>query len=177
MEKVLLAIDGVTPDKKAFNYAVEFCKRIRAELHVLQVVRPKHYSQYVKKARNGVRHARRLIEDSMVAATLAEVGAPEMAKEMRSEVPERIRWLLTKSEAEDFRYRLKMRSGSMDKEISEYLNTHRDIVLTIYDPEKEGGESEAGKIVKQALSEIVKGAHFRSAGNGEILGHNKENRI
>ena len=32
MQKVLLAIDGIHPDHKVFDYAVQLCKRIKAEL-------------------------------------------------------------------------------------------------------------------------------------------------
>ncbi|MBW2197633.1 MAG: universal stress protein, partial [Deltaproteobacteria bacterium] len=51
MEKVLLAIDGMTPDRKAFRYAIALCKRIRAELSIFQIIRPQYYREYKKKIR------------------------------------------------------------------------------------------------------------------------------
>ena len=38
MEKVLLAIDGIYPNRKILEYAVDLCKRIKAELNILQVI-------------------------------------------------------------------------------------------------------------------------------------------
>ena len=53
MKKILLAVDGISPDPKAFRYAVELCKRIKAELNVFQIIDPGKYSEYLKKMRKG----------------------------------------------------------------------------------------------------------------------------
>ncbi|MDH3567158.1 MAG: universal stress protein, partial [Desulfobacteraceae bacterium] len=82
MEKVLLAIDGMTPDRKAFRYAVALCKRIRAELSIFQIIRPQYYREYKKKILKKGLFARTFVEGSMVAATFAEAGEHETALDM-----------------------------------------------------------------------------------------------
>lgn len=142
MERVLLAIDGITPNRKAFTYAVRLCKRIRAELSVLQIIRPRLYSQYFKKVREGAHHAKGYIEGSMVAATFAEAGEHEMARDMRAQALHNIHHLLPESEKAGIPYHLTVRSGNPDKEIVNYVKDHRDVVLTIYDfPEEEQDEA------------------------------------
>ena len=133
MEKVLLAIDGMTPDKKAFHYAVQLCKRIRAELNVLQVVNPKKYREYLVAAGKKAKPVNRYIEQSFIAAAFAEAGEHETAKHMMSEAFRNLKQLLSESEKEGIPCHLTMKSGDPKQEIASYLNTHRDVVLTIYD--------------------------------------------
>ena len=49
MKKVLLAIDGIKPDVKAFRYALQMCKRIKAELNVLHLIGPHPSENYFNK--------------------------------------------------------------------------------------------------------------------------------
>ena len=142
MQRILLAIDGITPNKKALYYAVELCKRIKAELSVLEVISPRNYFRYIKNLGERVNQARKYVEDSMVAVTFAEAGDHEMAKALQEEAQRKISQLLPESERDAVHYRLSMKSGSPDKEIVRYVNNHRDIVLTIYDtPEEATGET------------------------------------
>ena len=83
MEKVLLAIDGMIPEQKAFRYAVALCKRIKAELGIFQIIRPQYYREYKKKIRNKASIAKKFFEGSMMAATFAEAGEFDTAKEIR----------------------------------------------------------------------------------------------
>lgn len=142
MQKILLAIDGITPDKKALYYAVELCKRIKAELSVLEVISPRNYFKYIKNWGERVNQAKRYVEDSMTAVTFAEAGDHEMAKALQEEAQKNFSRLLPESERDAVHCRLSMKSGNPDKEIVRYVNDHRDIVLTIYDtPEEETSET------------------------------------
>jgi nucleotide-binding universal stress UspA family protein len=133
MEKVLLAIDGMSPDRKVFCHAVQLCKRIKAELNVLQVIRPGNYSEYLKKVKGRTNQARRYIEGSLLAATFAEAGEHETAKEILAEASKNINQLLPESEKAGIPYSLTMKAGNPNKEIINYVKEHRDVVLTIYD--------------------------------------------
>lgn len=134
MEKVLLAINGITPNKKAVRYAVELCKHLKADLNVLQVIGQK----YMKSLGERVNRARTYVEDSMTAATFAEAGEHEMAKTIREQALDKINRLLPDSERDAIHCHLSVRSGQPDKEILHYVNDHRNIVLTIYDaPEQD----------------------------------------
>jgi nucleotide-binding universal stress UspA family protein len=129
MEKVLLAIDGITPSKKAVRYAAELSKRIKADLHVLQVIGQK----YMKGLGKRVSRARTFMEGSMMAATFAEAGEHETAQALKAEALNRINAFLPDSEKDAVHCHLSVRSGQPDKEILHYVNDHRNIVLTIYD--------------------------------------------
>ncbi len=133
MEKVLLAVDGIKPTDKAFRYAVKLCQRLRAELRILQVIRPDHYSQYLKRVRRSAHCAKRFIEDSMVAVTFAEAGEHATAKEVTAQARENMNKLVPESERAGISCHLTMTCGRPGKEIVHYVNQHRDVVLTIYD--------------------------------------------
>jgi nucleotide-binding universal stress UspA family protein len=133
MEKVLLAIDGITPDRKAFRYAVALCERIRAELSIFQIIRPQYYREYKKKIRKKGLLARTFVEGSMVAATFAEAGEHETALDMMAETSKKIRDLLQESEEAGVHCHFSIKSGNPEKEIINYVNNHRNVVLTIYD--------------------------------------------
>ena len=157
MEKVLLAIDGMTPDRKAFRYAVALCERIRAELSIFQIIRPQYYREYKKKIRRKGLLARTFIEGSMVAATFAEAGEHETALDMMAEASKKIRDLLQESEEAGVHCHFSIKSGNPEKEIINYVNDHRNVVLTIYDVSGLGVD-EAANISnkKSALARIRK---------------------
>lgn len=133
MKKVLLTIDGITPDQKAFRYAVALCKRIRADLNIFQIIRPRYYREYMKKVQKKTFLARKFMEGSMVAATFAEAGEHETALDMMTEASNEIKRLLSESEKSGVHCHFSITSGIPEKEIINYVNDHRDVVLTIYD--------------------------------------------
>ena len=136
MKKVLLAIDGITPDQKVFHYAIQLCKRIKAELNVFQVINPRNYGEYLKKIRKGANNARSYFESSMVAATFAEAGEHGAAEEIMSAALKNYNRLLPESEKEGVQCHFSIKSGSPEKEIINYVNAHRNIVVAIYDKAK-----------------------------------------
>jgi len=137
MKKVLLAIDGITPDSKIFHYAVELCKRMKAELKVFQIIRPQNYSKYLKEMRQKADFARMYFQGSMAAAAFAEAGEYESAKEIMAEASEQIKRLLSESQKQGVQCHFSMKRGSPEKEIVDYVNQHRDVVLTIYNSSAE----------------------------------------
>ncbi|MFC1896239.1 universal stress protein [Thermodesulfobacteriota bacterium] len=141
MEKILLAINGIRPDKRAFQYAVELCQGIKAELRVLQVVRPRHYRGYLGKVREKAIRARGFIEGSMTAATFAEAGDHETARGMMVEAMKNLNHLLPESEKAGIRYHVTMKAGDPGTEIVHFVKAHRDVVLTIYDAVQEDNQN------------------------------------
>jgi len=155
MKKVLLAIGGITPSKNVFSYAVELCERITAELDILQIIRPKHYREYLRRVREGSHRAKGYIERTMTAATFAEAGEHELAKEIEARALKNINTLLPESERTGVPCHLTMKSGNPGEEVLNYTKEHRDIVLTIYDlPKEEAGDLSPGSMKKRLLSEI-----------------------
>lgn len=158
MKKVLLTIDGMTPNRKAFRYAVALCKRIRAELSIFQIIRPQYYREYKKKIRKKGLLARKFVERSMVAATFAEAGEHETAMDMMAEASKAIKHLLSESEKSGVHCHFSIKSGNSEKEIIDYVNLHRDVVLTIYDASDQGVDRNANIFEKEhVLAKIKKG--------------------
>ena len=157
MKKVLLAIDGLTPDQKAFQYAVGLCQRIRVELNIFQVIRPAIFKKYRDGLRKKGLMVRRLFEETMVAATYAEADEHATARDMLVRASQESRHLLQASEKAGVPCHFSVRSGTPDREIVDYVKSHRDVVMTIYDATGEGcreGVRHFGK--KTTLARIKK---------------------
>jgi hypothetical protein len=134
MEKVLLAIDGVAPDKKTFKYAVELCMRIKAELNVLQVIRSQNLAGYLEKAKNRAIRAKLFFEGTMMAAAFAEAGEHETADEIMHEALRNINKLLREYEKSGIPCHLTMKSGNTKEEIIRFVQENNDVVIAVYDP-------------------------------------------
>jgi nucleotide-binding universal stress UspA family protein len=156
MEKVLLAIDGMTPDRKVFRYAVALCKRIRAELSIFQIIRPQYFREYKKRIRKKGRLVRKFIEGSMVAATFAEAGELETALDIMDEATKEIRRLLQESEDAGVQCHFSIQSGNPEKEIVNYVKDHRNVVLTIYDTTNQGANKNDNNSEMEHVLERIK---------------------
>ena len=153
MKSVLLTIDGMSPDPKTFDYAVSLCKRIKAELSIFQIIRPGYYRKYMKKIRKNTAIAKKIVENTMAAATFAEAGEHETALDIMSEASKQIKHLMQESEKAGVPCHFAMTSGNPEKEIIEYVSDHRDIILTIYDVFG-SGETANGFEKKDTLAKI-----------------------
>lgn len=156
MEKVLLAIDGLTPDKTAFNHAVALCLRIKAELKVLHIVRPQKMTGCLKKIKQTASQAKHYFESSMMAVTFAEAGESETADTLMSEALANLKKLLPESEKAGIPYHLTMKSGNLKEEIVSYIRENKDVIITVYDASGESGQSEREKQkVYKAVSRVL----------------------
>lgn len=156
MKQVLLAIDGITPDRKAFRYAVSLCKRIKAELSIFQVIRPRYYRAHAKSLRKKASLARKFMQGSMVAATFAEADEHETALNIMDGASKEIKRLLEESGESGVHSYFSLESENPEKEIVNYVNNHRDVVLTIYDaPDGDVNPDNRSK-KKHALNRIRK---------------------
>ena len=133
MKKILLAIEGVAPDRSTFSYAVALCKRMRAGLEILQILSPRTYRSYLEKVKRSARHAKNTFEDAMVAVTFAEAGQHDIVEQMRLQACDNLDLLIPEQERDSLEYNLTLKPGNPDDEIVRYVCDHRDVVLTIYD--------------------------------------------
>ena len=142
MKKILLAIEGVAPDRGTFNYAVALCKRMRAGLEILQILSPRTCKNYLEKVKKGARHAKNAFEDAMVAVTFAEAGQHDIFERMKIQAHKNLDHLRPQPEGDDIEYHLMLKPGNPEDEIVRYVCDHRDVVLTIYDASGVKGEQE-----------------------------------
>jgi len=144
MRKILLAINGVKPNRKVFSYAVQLCKRLKAELIVLQVVDPGGGESRMGLIGRKTRQARKILESSLTAATFAEAGEHETAREMMIQARKQINELLPETAKAGIQCHFTMKAGPPDREIVRYTRRHRDIVLTVYDGSAAEAQGERG---------------------------------
>ena len=156
MKQVLLTIDGMTPDQKAFQYAVALCKRIKAELSIFQIIRPQYYRKYMEKIRKNTFLARTFIKSSMVAATFAEAGEHETALEIMDEASKEMKRLMSESEKSGVHCHFSMKSGNPEKEIIDYVDKHRNVVLTIYDAANQSSDKNVNVSEKEHVLGKIK---------------------
>ena len=154
MEKVLLAISGVSPSLKAFQYTAELCSRIKADLNILQIVRLAKTKDGLKRIRDKAGQLRRRIEDSMTAATFAEAGEHEIARDILDQARRNLAPLLGQAEESGLTYEVTFKAGEPREEIVSYLNDHRDIVLTVCDVDS-GKEAFSGMGKESIVTEIA----------------------
>jgi nucleotide-binding universal stress UspA family protein len=155
MEKVLLAIDGIAPDKKAFRYAVELCTRIKAELNILQVIRSKSLAGYLAKAKNTASQAKLFFEGTMMAATFAEAGEHDTADALMNEALKNIKKLLPESENSGISCHLTMKSGDPREEIVRFVQENKDVVIAVYDPPGEKFSKSNGRKIEKFIQSIT----------------------
>ena len=155
MEKVLLAIDGITPDKKAFNYAVELCSRIKAELNVLHIIRSRNMGGFLAKAKNSANHAKLFFEGAMVAATFAEADEHETANDLMNQALKNINKLLSESEESGISCHLTMKSGNPTEEIVRFVHENKDVVVAVYDPAGEKEQNTSDRNRKKMIRSIT----------------------
>ena len=133
MKKILLAIDGLSPDKRIVEYAVGLCRRIRAELDILHIVDPEIYGTYAKQLQKQAERAKGYFEQTMVAAAFAEGGAHDAAKTLMDSASANFHQLVSDADRKWIHYQAKIPSDRIDREITRYVNQNRNIVLAIYE--------------------------------------------
>ncbi len=91
------------------------------------------------------------------AITFAEAGEHETALDITAEASMEIRRLLQESEKVGIRCHFSIKSGNPEKEIINYVNDHRNVVLTIYDVSDQGADQNTNNSKKKnSLAKITK---------------------
>jgi hypothetical protein len=134
MKKVLLAVDGLNPGHCLMDYAVQFCRRMKSELVVLQVIDPKRCEELLKSIKKSMSKSHRFFENSIAAASLAETGHHEMARAyLKEEGKRKVEHLLSSKAKCEVKTSFEQRIGSLEKEIFDFLDTNQDVIMAMYD--------------------------------------------
>nr|NJM00907.1 hypothetical protein [Desulfobacula sp.] len=133
MKQVLLAIDGNIPTEPVFQYAVGLCRRIQAELNILQFVKPETLSRCISMTRKKAGRLGKLLEDSFAGVAFAEEGVPHLAVEFLPDVSDSLKKLI-KGDSSGIPFKVAAGRGNFEKELLNYIDAHQDIVLTVFDP-------------------------------------------
>lgn len=156
MEKILLAINGTVPDKKTFTYAVDLCKRMKADLKILQVINPKEISGYLATLKTKAKNTTRYMEDAMMAATFAEAGEYETACYLMAEGRKNVERLLPESIRAGIACDIAVKTGNTNKEIANYVRKNKDIVITVYDTPRGDNSKKTVRKINNDLKVITR---------------------
>jgi hypothetical protein len=150
MKQVLLAINGQTPSKRAFWYAVELSKRIRAELSILRFIEKGILIKHLKATRKKAAHISRFLEDTFADAALAEEGITLDAEKVLADVSDPLKDLLAEGKA-DVALKLTVSGGDPEDGLDRFVESHHDVVLTILDSSKTAEPPEKNKARMEKL--------------------------
>jgi len=129
----LLAINGEIPTKTVFQYSVDLCVRIRAELNILQFIKDGNFTRRLKESKKKVSRLGNFLENSFAGVAFAEEGAFSMADEMLSGISDPLKKLINSNKT-SVPCQVGFSHGHLETELSGYIDLHQDIVLTIFDP-------------------------------------------
>ena len=145
------------PTTRYLNYAVQLCKRDQGRIECFfRLSTRTNIANILKAIRKRAGFARKYFEGTMVAATFAEAGEHETAKEIMSTALENINRLLPESEKAGVQCHFAVKTGNPAKEIIKYVNAHRDVVLTIYDSSLEDRKGTRGVKKQQGVPRKIK---------------------
>jgi hypothetical protein len=133
MKTILLAVDGMAAHKNVLDYALGLCDPVRAELDILQIIRPRVYAAGLTKFKKSIYRARDLMEDTMVTATYAQAGAPELADTLRATAERRFKRLIPTGNHTSLDYHCVVTGENPDAVLKRYVDQHRNVILAIYD--------------------------------------------
>lgn len=154
MKKVLLAIDGLQPGKGFLRYALQFCRKMKTELVVLQIINPTVCREVFKTVKTGFEETQQKIENALTAATLAEAGEADMAREYLQAGRQNIEKQFQRDEATRVVRSVTQRIGEPDQEIFAYLQENPDVVLTMYDSARDSKQRGQDKINTRLQTKI-----------------------
>ncbi len=132
MKQILLAINGETPSKNAFQYAVELSKRIRAELNILRFVEKGKLADHLLTTRKKAAHLGRFLEDSFVDVAFAEERVGLDAEKVLADVSDPLKDLLA-DDKDGVPLKLTLSGGDPEDDIGRFVESHQDVILTILD--------------------------------------------
>ncbi len=151
MKQVLLATNGEAPSQKAFFYAVELSQRVRARLSILCFIEKERLEAHLVKTRKKAAGMSRFLEDSFADAGLAQGGLFLDADQVRcgacSPLKEMLKGHITGVDLE-----VTVSGGDPETDIEPFVESHRNVILTILDSSKK--EDSPGK--KKALINLLK---------------------
>jgi hypothetical protein len=121
---VLLVIEGPTPDPASFDYALNLCKRTKAELDILQVIDSDSEHDYESLSRRMADGSRHIVD------------------------------MVRKLEADDVPFKVTIRIGDANQKLFNYAKRHKDVGVVVFDSPKAKQSSQGNKGWSGLVDEI-----------------------
>ena len=133
MKTILLAVEGLSLDRKVLGYAMNLCNPVRAGLDVLQIIRPLGQRKGLGGLRQRIQRARAAFDAAMIAATYAEAGVPELSVTAQRQALGKIREIRPQGMDTAIDYHCVVTGENPDSVVKRYVEEHRNLVMAIYD--------------------------------------------
>jgi hypothetical protein len=89
----------------------------------------------LKTSKSGILKARDKFENAMVTATYAEAGVPDPEKALKAAAYDQFKRVLPQKKDSLIDYHCVVTGEPTDTVIERYIHGHREVVLTVFDPE------------------------------------------
>jgi hypothetical protein len=135
MKTVLFVTDHLPPDPKALDYALVLCRRMAARLEVLHILQSSASAgSDGRLGRPGTRTTGLRAKPVRGMQASADPGVPDAEKILRSTAFDQLKRLLPDHPHTRVDYRCEISDEATGAIIERYVRSHRDIVLTVFDP-------------------------------------------
>ncbi|SDN20120.1 hypothetical protein SAMN04488516_1016 [Desulfonauticus submarinus] len=129
MNTILLANQGFKADRKALQYACNLSQEMKANLSILEIIPFNKPKNNLEKLKNNLKKIRMFLEDRMVNITYAESLSLEDYKKIIYQEVKSINSNLPNKNL--IKPEIYIQQGSLIKEIKNFVNKHRDVLMTI----------------------------------------------
>jgi hypothetical protein len=135
MKTVLFATDHMPPDPKALDYALVLCRRMAARLEVLHILQSSASTGSGGRSRRpGTGSTRPTAKPVRGMPGHVDSGVPDAERIMRTAMFDQLKRLLPDHPNTRVDYRCEITGETTGAIIERYVRSHRDIVLTVFDP-------------------------------------------
>lgn len=131
MRKILVASNGIYPDKKSVSYTVDLATSLKSHVEFLEVVPLDERLIFKRTKRNLFSIIKSLMEDAYVAVSFAEENQQEIAKEIVNEAIMNLHPYISKLKENGIHTHLTIKKGEFLKETREFILKNRDILMAI----------------------------------------------
>ena len=133
MKHVLFITDTLRPRREVFEHTVHMCAEMTSRLQVLQVINPKRCRQLLSSTQTRLERMQNMMEAHMCAATYAQAGAFDLARECLRHGQEGLAELQPLAERTGIGMHWTQRVGAPVHEISAFLDERPNIVMAVFD--------------------------------------------
>jgi hypothetical protein len=154
MKYVLYAVDKLRPSHNFFQHTVDLCAEITSCLCVLQLIHPHKFRYLLSAAKSKLEMAHQIFETSMSAATYAQAGSSELARQCLLEGGKRLNELRNVAQRKGVHVEAVQRIGHPAQEVLDFLNERPQVILAVLDVDDTLAEEERGAGSMKMLSTI-----------------------
>jgi hypothetical protein len=149
MKTVLFATDHTPPDPKALDYALLLCRRMAARLEVLHILpSPASAGGGGQVSISGIGPTEPTAKSFSATPSFKNSGLPEADRILKNTAFDQVKRLLPDHPDTRVDYRCEITGEATGAIIERYVRSHRNIVITVFDPRSQRHSSDIRKKTK-----------------------------